>query len=116
MIFKLIALAGAAGLLAACQTGSSGSPDILTNTQSAGIHDETLLQSLETLPDRNSLHWSNEADRAEGYAVPLGTYRLADGTYCRDYYTKAIVDGIPQLSSGRACRTEDGSWVVDRTL
>ena len=116
MSYRTLMLAGAACLLAACQSTLPASPDVLTDPEMAALHDRTLLQSLESLPDRNSLHWSDEARRAEGFAVPLGTTRLADGTFCRDYYTKAIVDGVAQLSSGRACRLADGRWVVDRTL
>ena len=113
---KLISLAGMAALLAACQTANPGAPAILTDQHSAELHDDALLQALESLPDMNSLHWENQDDRTEGYTVPLGTYRLVDGTYCRDYYTKAIVEGVHQFSSGTACRREDGSWAIDRKL
>ena len=41
---------------------------------------------------------------------------MADGTYCRDYYTKSTIEGAPQISSGFACRKEGGRWVVDRKL
>ncbi|MEM1400621.1 MAG: RT0821/Lpp0805 family surface protein, partial [Pseudomonadota bacterium] len=99
-----------------CQTFSGPDPDVLSASAGSNLHNTTLLESLETLPDRSSLHWSDPETGAEGYAVPLGTYRTADGRFCRDYYTKAIVNGGSTLTQGTACRLDDGSWAINRTL
>ncbi len=111
-----ILLLGAAALLSACQSVTIPTPEVLTAERSTKLHDETLLESLETMPDRTSLHWSDPESRAEGYAVPLGTYRLTDGTFCRDYYTRATEGGATALTHGSACRNDDGSWMVKRQL
>lgn len=113
---KIVLLFGAAALLAACQSFPQPTPEILTSERSTKLHDTALLESLETMPDRTSLHWNDADNRTEGYAVPLGTYRLADGTFCRDYYTRATSDGVSELTHGSACRRDDGSWIVDRRL
>lgn len=113
---KAILSVGAAALLSACQSVPAPTPEILTSEHSAKQHDTTLLESLETMPDRTSLHWSDPENRTEGYAVPLTTYQMANGTFCRDYYTSVTADGATVLTQGSACRTEDGNWMVDREL
>lgn len=114
---KTVLLAGLAVLIAGCQSSyPNATPEVLTSAQSSQLHDATLRETLETMPDRTSLHWDDPDSDAEGYAVPLGTYRMADGTYCRDYYTRATAAGTSVLTQGYACRMEDGRWVVDRRL
>lgn len=113
---NFIPLIGMAALLTACQSFPQPTPEVLTSERSTKLHQTTLLESLETMPDRTSLHWTDSESRTEGYAVPLGTYRLANGTFCRDYYTRATSDGVSELTHGSACRRDDGSWIVDRRL
>ena len=68
---------------------------------------------LETSPTNRSKSWVNP-DTGHQYTVtPVKTYQ-ADGRYCREYTTKAIINNQAQTVYGKACRQPDGSWQVVR--
>jgi len=55
--------------------------------------------------------WKNP-DTGNQYTVkPVKTYQH-EGRYCREYLTKAIINGKEQTMYGKACRQPDGSWKV----
>lgn len=66
---------------------------------------------LETAPTGRSVVWSNP-DTGYRYTVqPTRTYYRAR-LPCREYTTRAWIDGRTQLIRGSACRQPDGSWRV----
>ncbi len=68
-------------------------------------------RALETAPTGKSVNWSNP-DTGNRYTVqPTRTY-YREHLPCREYLTKAIIDGRPQTLRGSACRQPDGTWHV----
>jgi len=68
-------------------------------------------RALETAPTGKSVGWSNP-DTGNRYTVqPTRTY-YHEHLPCREYTTKAWIDGQSQLIRGSACRQADGSWRV----
>ena len=66
-------------------------------------------RTLETTPTHRSISWQNP-DSGNRYTVtPTKTYKQHN-TYCREYLTKAVINGKEQKMYGKACRQPDGSW------
>ena len=71
-------------------------------------------QTLEHVPDGETIVWRNR-ERGGTYEVtPSQTYQRSDGRYCRDYVTEVLIDDRVQEAVGTACRQPDGSWKVVR--
>ena len=56
--------------------------------------------------------WNNPSTGNHGEVVPVKTYQLADGRYCRRYEQTIYVGGEKERSSGTACRQTDGTWQI----
>jgi surface antigen len=70
-------------------------------------------QALETAPTGRSVAWSNP-DTGNRYTVqPTRTY-YHERLPCREYTTRAWIDGQSEVIRGSACRQPDGSWRVVR--
>lgn len=70
-------------------------------------------RALETAPTGRAVNWSNP-DTGYRYTVqPMRTY-YRERLPCREYITKAIIDGKTQTIRGNACRQPDGTWHVVR--
>ncbi|CAG0967842.1 hypothetical protein MYXO_01127 [Myxococcaceae bacterium] len=54
--------------------------------------------------------WRNPDTGNHGEIVPVKTYQLADGRYCRRYEQTIYVGGEKEKSTGTACRGADGTW------
>lgn len=68
-------------------------------------------RALETAPTGRAVAWSNP-DNGNRYSVqPTRTYYHSQQP-CREYITKAIIDGKAQQIHGRACRQPGGAWKV----
>lgn len=68
-------------------------------------------RALETAPTGRAVNWSNP-DNGNRYTVqPTRTY-YRERLPCREYITKAIIDGKTQTLRGSACRQPDGTWHV----
>ena len=68
-------------------------------------------RALETAPTGRAINWSNP-DTGNHYTVqPTRTY-YRERLPCREYLTKAIIDGRKQTLRGSACRQPDGTWHV----
>lgn len=78
--------------------------------RSMDIQDQQrVYQVLEKSPTNTSTTWVNP-DSGNKYTVtPVKT-----SGYCREYTTKAIIDGKTQNMYGKACRQPDGSWKAVR--
>ena len=71
-------------------------------------------QALEHARDGQTIVWNNPQSQAQYQTVPTRTVQAADGRYCREYTTTAVVAGKTQQVYGRACRQPDGSWEIQR--
>lgn len=68
-------------------------------------------RALETAPTGRAVNWSNP-DTGYRYTVqPTRTY-YHEHLPCREYITKAIIDGRTETVRGSACRQPDGTWHV----
>lgn len=67
-------------------------------------------QTLEHAGDGQRVAWKNPESGTRYQVVPAETVQQADGGYCREYTTTAVIDGRSQETVGIACRQPDGAW------
>lgn len=73
---------------------------------------QTAQNSLEYSPTGVETSWRNPDSGHHGTIIPVGTYRLADGSYCREYSQTVYVGREQESAYGKACRQPDGSWKI----
>ena len=73
--------------------------------------DLTAIDALAQAPDQNSLAWINEETGNSGEFVPVNSYRLSDGTSCRDFISQVNVGGKKAETRGTACLAASGEWI-----
>lgn len=66
-------------------------------------------RTLESAPTGHTSSWRNPDSGAEYAVTPTRTYQ-SDGQDCRDYTTRATINGREENVQGTACRQPDGSW------
>jgi surface antigen len=66
-------------------------------------------QALETAPTGQPTAWRNPDSGATYTVTPTRTYQTSSGP-CRDFTTKAVIDGKEETVNGTACRQPDGTW------
>jgi surface antigen len=67
-------------------------------------------QALESTRTNESRSWKNP-DSGDRYTVtPTRTYS-SGGRSCREYTTRAYIDGRNEVIHGTACRNAEGRWV-----
>ncbi len=71
-------------------------------------------QTLEHVPDGQTIVWQNPNVGGSYQVTPAQTYQRADGRYCREYVTEVLIGGRREQAYGTACRQPDGSWQVVR--
>ena len=69
-------------------------------------------QSFEKNRSGQKSVWNNPDTGNHGEIVPVKTYQLADGRYCRRYEQTIYIGGEKEKSSGTACRGADGTWAI----
>jgi surface antigen len=65
---------------------------------------------LQYAPDHQTVVWQG-ADQQGYWVTPTRSYE-SDGRYCRQYESRALVDGLAETTISRACRRPDGSWAL----
>jgi hypothetical protein len=71
-------------------------------------------QALELNPSGRSRAWSDPKAKISADTTPAGTFRGADGTFCRQYVQTINAADAHQTYYGLACRTPEGKWKVLR--
>jgi surface antigen len=66
---------------------------------------------LETHRSQQMRLWRNDATGVSGSVMPLRTFKIKSGHYCRDYRETVVADGTMDSRDGTACRTDGGLWV-----
>ena len=66
--------------------------------------------TLEYAETGQTVAWENPDNGAQYRVTPKETYQNAQGRYCREYVTEAVIDGRTRQVYGTACRQPDGSW------
>ena len=99
------AVAIAAGAIAGALIGGS-----IGNSMDK-VDQQNVNYALEHNRTNATSSWKNP-DTGNQYTVrPTKTYQN-QGRYCREYLTKADINGKEQKIYGKACRQPDGSWKV----
>lgn len=111
-----VLLAGCSGL---SQSGSSGDspkgepPDLYQGMAPAErqLAEDNRQVALETLPSDQPRHWSGSGSGPSGFVIPLRTFKITTGHYCREYMEAIIVGGFSRSQVAVACRDGDAGWV-----
>lgn len=56
--------------------------------------------------------WSNPDSGHAGSVTPTSTLEMADGSVCREFTSQVEIDGNTETAHGRACRQDDGNWII----
>ncbi len=80
--------------------------DYMDNSDRQNTH-----QALEYSKDHQTVTWQNPNTLADYEVTPVNAYRVNDQD-CREYITRATIDGHSEEITGTACRKENGSWQV----
>ena len=70
-----------------------------------------LQQTLETRVSNQSGLWDNDWNGSFGAVVPLRTFRIKTGTYCREFRETVVTADQTASRTGTACRTSNGEWI-----
>lgn len=76
------------------------------------ISQGSLQFALDNSPALQTTSWVNPDTGLAGSTMPLRTYRLASGQYCREYLTTVENGGGRQQAFGTACRQPTGGWKI----
>ena len=67
-------------------------------------------KALESTPSGEAVAWRNPDSGINYEVVPTRTYYEGSETPCRDFTTRAVIDGKQEVVEGTACRGADGTW------
>ena len=67
-------------------------------------------QALESTPTGEGVAWRNPDSGINYEVMPTRTYYQGSETPCRDFTTRAVIDGKQEVVQGSACRGADGTW------
>ncbi len=68
--------------------------------------------ALENNPDGMASNWANRSSGNSGSTRPVATMRT-EGSLCRAFETRIVVDDRERLFHQDACRQRDGTWRVN---
>ena len=85
----------------------------IDKTAAIGIK-EHFQQTLGTARSGEMERWTDDDKKISFTMTPLATYRLADGTPCRQYEQRLDLGWESKSYYGIACRGESGLWAVPR--
>lgn len=66
---------------------------------------------LENQRSQQMRMWSSDTTGVSGSVMPLRTFKIKTGHFCRDYREAVIADGRMESRDATACRTNDGIWI-----
>ena len=66
---------------------------------------------LETQRSQQMRLWRSDATGVSGSVMPLRTFKIKTGHYCRDYRETVVANGLMDSRDGTACRSDGGLWV-----
>ena len=75
---------------------------------------EHFQQTLGNTPSGQMEKWTDAAKKISFSMTPTATFRLTDGTPCRQYKQKLDLSWQSKTYYGIACRSETGLWAVPR--
>lgn len=66
--------------------------------------------ALERYRSGSVVNWFNPESGHGGSVIPVATWQMASGQYCRDYRQTITINGVTTEGYGSACRQLDGHW------
>lgn len=66
--------------------------------------------ALERSPTGSAVSWANPDSGARYEMTPTRTYQSSAGDPCRDFTTRAWIEGKEEVVHGTACRDGQGTW------
>lgn len=111
LFFLALGFGVAAAPAAGEQSASRGAFYDGLSAADRGLARASVQQTLERRLSRDMGRWRNDASGNSGAVMPLRTFRVADGQYCREYKETIVADGKIVSRLGTACRTDDGAWI-----
>ena len=70
-------------------------------------------EALESLPSRQTRSWRNPATGSSGFVMPIRTFRIESGHFCREYQEAIATPGSAEARQFTACRrAADGAWLT----
>ena len=98
-------------LLMIVSLGSGGA--LWAQPQADRLAQATSFQNaLEYNRSGTATRWRNPDTAGTGATVPVRTFQVADGRYCREFQQTIIIDGRQERGYGTACRQPDGHWQI----
>jgi surface antigen len=76
--------------------------------------DATFQKAMEFKKSGESVPWSLPNAALSGEITPTGTFRLANGSFCRRFVQKVKLADGHRTYYGMAVRNSDGVWVIPR--
>lgn len=70
-----------------------------------------LQETLETQRSEEIRLWRNDATGNSGSVMPLRTFKIKTGHFCRDYRETVLAGRTMASRTGTACRSGNGLWV-----
>ncbi len=71
-----------------------------------------LQTTLETQVSGELKFWRNEVSGHSGAVMPLRTFKVDSGHFCRHYRETAVADGGMDTREMTACRSNEGIWIT----
>jgi surface antigen len=104
--------AGFAGLVVGFAAGQIG-PDLVPTDEPAVVAaiEAELPDVLETEVSGTTVAFNDPIQGVSGTVKPVGTFKNADGSFCRAYEARASDEDATVTSRGIACRDRDGRWL-----
>lgn len=66
-------------------------------------------QALEYSGNNQTIAWTNPETQTNYSVTPVNSFQT-NGNYCREFITRAMIDGRSEQIQGTACRQSDGHW------
>ena len=105
--------AGFAGLVVGFAAGQM-SPDLAPTDEPAVVAaiKAELPDVLETEVSGTTVAFNDPIQGVSGTVKPVGTFKNADGSFCRAFEARASDEDATVTSRGIACRDRDGRWLT----
>lgn len=81
------------------------------NGADASLAKSVLQEALENRGSQEIRLWRSESSGHAGSVMPLRTFKIKTGHYCRDYRETLLIDREMVSRVGTACRSSDGTWI-----
>ena len=109
-----LALAGAALLATGSQTRADQHAVLYEGLSAAdrALAEENLQAALETHESQARISWRRADGSWGGTVMPVRTFRIESGIYCREFIEDIILPGAARSATFTACRDTGGTWIT----